>query len=673
MVDKLVLGQAPGQEHSGRESELYSYTPLNKRQIRVLELSPGSRETDQLRGKLLVKHLEELPPCRKPFSSDVAELIDLTKHVCFEAISYVWGEASFTECLVTPGGFIRITPSLASILRRVRHHEESRLYWVDGLCINQNDISEKEIQVPLMGVIYASAVRVLCDVCDENENINRLLDAMQRYWKKNIRRGFELAQGRSMILSKETTAAIMGVRLPTQEEADEIEGFEAENWTEEFLEFICLPWFHRLWILQEFVLGRDVTIIFGRRHLPWGELWAGTAAGYSGSSLPWDSMELAKPENVTKLTSLSSICFIRSCRVIDPNTTHGRDFINATRVLIGGAELSQTQLPMSLMAGCFKECTVPRDRYFAILGLVDEASDGKIHDLQVDYTSPISDITMRFWKHALQLSSGGELVLLAGMAGRSDGYPSWLRDITVRSPLGSVWQSGPLSNAWHKAGGDLDSWSARFDNKDPDQMIVQGFFVDTIAEVSSMKPNEVFEMEDMIIWFAKAIDFFTSGHETDMQYSWTGENVQDAAMKTVFDISSQEAHGDSFASICQLGQSLLSIVASHPDKGQDMMEAIIDEAENKMDILTELLTQIFSTSGLRVCKTEKGMFAMLPKEVCAGDSVWALQGCRLPAILRSSPAVSESYDVVGFGYVYGIMNEEVMQVPGFEWVDVCLR
>ncbi|WXC50493.1 hypothetical protein QX201_010161 [Fusarium graminearum] len=263
---------------------------------------------------------------------------------------------AFTECLVTPGGFIRITPSLASILRRVRHHEESRLYWVDGLCINQNDISEKEIQVPLMRVIYASAVRVLCDVCDENENINRLLDAMQRHWKKNIRRGFELAQGRSMILSKETTAAIMGVRLPTQEEADEIEGFETENWTEEFLEFIRLPWFHRLWILQEFVLGRDVTMIFGRRHLPWGELWAGTAAGYSGSSLPWDSIELAKPENVTKLTSLSSICFIRSCRVIDPNTTHGRDFINATRVLIGGAELSQTQLPMSLMAGCFKEC-----------------------------------------------------------------------------------------------------------------------------------------------------------------------------------------------------------------------------------------------------------------------------------------------------------------------------
>ncbi|KAM0300716.1 hypothetical protein ACHAPM_006002 [Fusarium culmorum] len=672
MVDESVSPSAPSQESSGDESALYTYIPLNKKQIRVLELSPASRERDQLRGKLLVKHLEELPPCRKPFSSDVAEPIDPTKHVCFKAISYVWGEASFTESLVTPSGFIRITPSLASILRRIRHHEESSLYWADGLCINQNDIYEKEIQVPLMGVIYASAVRVLCDVCDENENINRLLDAMERHWKKNIRRGFELAQGRSMTLSKETTAAIMGVRLPTQEEADEIQGFETEDWAEEFLEFISLPWFHRLWILQEFVLGRDVTMIFGRRLLPWGELWAGTA-GYPGSSLPWDSTELAKPENVTRLISLNSICFIRSCRIIDPNTVHGRDFMKATRVLIGGAGLSQTQLPMSLMAGCFKGCTVPRDRYFAILGLVEEASDGKIHDLQVDYTSPIRDITMRFWKHALQLSSGGELVLLAGMAGRSDGYPSWLRDITVPSPLGSVWQLGPLSKAWHKAGGDLDSWSARFDNNDPDQMIIQGCFVDTIVEVSSMKPTAVLEMEGMILWFAKAMSFFTSGHETDMQYSWTGEHVQDAAMKTVFDISSQEAHGDSFASICQLGQSLLSIIASHPNKGQDMMEAIIDEAEDKMDILTELLTQIFSTSGLRVCKTEKGMFATLPKEVCAGDFVWALKGCRLPAILRPSPAVSGSFEVVGFGYVYGIMNEEVMQMPGFEWSDVCLR
>ncbi|GKU04901.1 unnamed protein product [Fusarium langsethiae] len=545
MVTGSLPGPVSGQGNSEHGSEPYTYTPLSKGQIRVLELSPASKETDQLRGRLLVKDLEELPPRRKPFSSDAAEPIDPAKHVCFEAISYVWGQASFEEFLVTPGGFIRITPSLSSILRRLRHVEETRLYWADGVCINQNDICEKEIQVPLMGVIYGSA----------------------RYWKKNIRRGFQLNQGLSMTLSKETTVAIMGVCLPTQEEADEIEDLEAGEFAKGYLQFLSSPWFHRLWIFQEFVLGRDVSMIFGRRHLSWGELYASTVC-YLGADLPWESVELVKPENSAKLTSLNSICFIRACRVIDPDTAHGREFMKATRVLMGCAELSQAQFPMSLMAGCFKHCSIPRDRYFAILGLVDEASDGEAHKLQVDYTSPIRDITMRFWKQALKLSSGGELILIAGLAGQSEGYPSWLRDITVPNPLGCVWQLGPLGNAWHKAGGDLGTWSATFSNDDPDQMAVQGVFVDTISEVSSMEPGDFFGLEAMVTWFVKAMTFFTSGSGTDTKYPLTGETIQNAAMKTLCDFNQQDGRSDTFTSINQLGQSLLSIVASSPDKGE---------------------------------------------------------------------------------------------------------
>ncbi|OBS22667.1 hypothetical protein FPOA_08999 [Fusarium poae] len=671
MVSKSLSSQVPGQGNSGHVSEPYIYTPLSKGQIRVLELSPASEETDQLRGNLLVKGLDELPPRRKPFSSNVAELIDPTKHVCFEAISYVWGEASFTESLVTPDGLIRITPSLVSILRRLRHNEEPRLYWADGLCINQKDISEKEIQVPLMGVIYSSAVRVLCDICEENEEINPLLDVMQRYWKKNIRRGFELNRGHSMTLSKETTAAVMGVQLPSEEEAEKIEDFETGDWAEWFTKFISSPWFHRLWIFQEFVLGRDVILIFGHRHVPWGELYASTIP-YPGAGVPWDSMEMIKPENMTKLTSLNSMFLIRAYRVIDPDTVHGREFLKVMSVLMGRADMRQAQFPMFLLAGCFKQCTIPSDRYFAILGLLNEASDGKAHELHVDYTSPIRDITMRFWKRALQLSSGGELFLIAGLAGRTEGYPSWLRDLTVPNPLDSVWQLGPQANPWHKTGGNLSTWSVTFSNDDPDQMITQGFLADNIAEVSSMKPDEVFELEAMMIWFEKAIRFFTSGRQTDMQYSFTGEPIQDAAIKTLCDFNEQDGRDDTFTAIHELGQSILSIFASYPGKGEDMMEALGDALGDSEVVLTELFTQVFSTRGLRLCKTDKGMFAMLPDEVRAGDSVWALQGCRLPAILRPSLTFAGSFELVGFGHVYGIMNGEVMKTPGFQWMEVSL-
>ncbi|XEV07151.1 hypothetical protein FSHL1_012438 [Fusarium sambucinum] len=664
-----------GQGNSEHGLEPCTYIPLSKGQIRVLELSPANQETDQLRGNLRVKSLDELPPRRKHFSSDVTEPIDPSKHFCFEAISYVWGEASFTQILVTSKGFIRITPSLASILRRLRHREEPRFYWADGICINQNDISEKEIQIPLMGVIYGSAVCVLCDICEENEDL--FLDPMRRYWKKNIRRGFKLNQGHSMTLSKETTAAIMGVQLPTQEESDEIEAFKTGEWTEWFIKFISSPWFHRLWIFQEFVLGRDVTMIFGHRHVPWGELYA-SIVPYPGAGIPWDSMEIIKPENMTKLTSLNSMFLIRAYRVIDPNTAHGREFMKVASILLGHADMSQGQFPMFLVAGCFKQCTIPRDRYFAILGLVDEVSDGKAHELHVDYTSPIRDIAIRFWKRALQLHSGGELVLIAGLAGRSEGYPSWLRDLAVPNPLNSVWQFGPQSNPWHKAGGDLNTWSATFNNDDPDQMITKGFMVDSIAEVSSIKQVEVIELEAIIIWFEQAITFFTSGHQTngsdtDIQYSFTGEPTQDAAIKTVCDFNAQDGRGDTFAAIQQLGQSILSTFASYPDRNEDKMKALGDVIGDDEAVFKELFTQVYSMRGLRLFKSEKGMFAMLPKEVRKGDSVWVLKGCRLPAILRPSLAFAGSFELVGWGHVYGIMNGEAMQMPVFHWGEVSLR
>jgi hypothetical protein len=31
------------------------------------------------------------------------------------------------------------------------------------------------------------------------------------------------------------------------------------------------------------------------------------------------------------------------------------------------------------------------------------------------------------------------------------------------------------------------------------------------------------------------------------------------------------------------------------------------------------------------------------------------------------------FEVVGFGYLHGLMNGEVIQMPGFQWKEVSLR
>ncbi|KIL84055.1 hypothetical protein FAVG1_12752 [Fusarium avenaceum] len=606
-----------GKADSRQEANPYTYTPVTEREIRVLKLDPASRELDPLQGEILVKSLSDLPPSQKPFSPVLTESIDPARYVCFEAISYVWGQASFTERLVTPKGFIRLTASLASILRRLRDHSQPRVYWADGVCINQDNQAEKEIQVPLMGVIYSSATSVLCDICEGNK-FDSLLSVMERYWKRNIRKGLDLSYGSSTAFSKEASAKIMGVSLPTEEEANAVEAVEVGDWSKIFLDLISSPWFHRLWIIQEFVLGREVSMIFRSRRIPWGEFWAGIVS-YKGVDSPVDGMEFGKPENSNLVRSFNSMCFLRICRLIDPNSSYGREFSKIFRNTMGGVGLSESLLPMALMIGCHKACTVPLDRYFGVLGIVDEESNGKSHGLRVDYTAPMRDITILFWKHALQRKSGGELILMAGIPGQTIGYPSWLRDTSVPNSLGRVWQMGPLGTIWHHAGGDPSTWSVTFSADSPDRMVVQGYLVDHIVKVSAFEPDELFEQEAMTIWLEEAVAFLTCQSQTEecnpgARYPFTGERMHDAAIKAVCDYNMQDTtspYDKRFDAIIDLGLSLVAIAAAYPTKGRDMMRKIHTVFKDDTDVFKELFLRVFRMRGLYCCKTDREDVACL--------------------------------------------------------------
>ena len=64
---------------------------------------------------------------------------------------------------------------------------------------------------------------------------------------------------------------------------------------------------------------------------------------------------------------------------------------------------------------------------------------------------------------------------------------------------------------------------------------------------------------------------------------------------------------------------------------------------------------------------------MLRPEVEIGDSIWVLKGCGLPVVLRPNVLHPGSFKFVGGGYVYGIMNGEMLGKDGFTWHIVSLR
>jgi hypothetical protein len=68
-----------------------------------------------------------------------------------------------------------IGPNLETALRHIRHHEEDRIFWIDAICINQNDEKERSDQVQLMRQIFSSARTVVAWLGEgDDESYNAL-------------------------------------------------------------------------------------------------------------------------------------------------------------------------------------------------------------------------------------------------------------------------------------------------------------------------------------------------------------------------------------------------------------------------------------------------------------------------------------------------------------------
>ena len=121
----------------------YTYTPLkHSDSIRVLELMPGHE------GSPLSCRLTDVRKAETP---------------SYEALSYAWGEPIFPRSIreTTSDAVIRITENLYEALQVLRSEDAFRFLWIDALCINQLDLSEKGHQVAFMGSVFRDASRVV--------------------------------------------------------------------------------------------------------------------------------------------------------------------------------------------------------------------------------------------------------------------------------------------------------------------------------------------------------------------------------------------------------------------------------------------------------------------------------------------------------------------------------
>ncbi|KAI4705302.1 hypothetical protein J4E81_000182 [Alternaria sp. BMP 2799] len=76
----------------------------------------------------------------------------------YDAVSYVWGAAEASVNVPCNEKNLAVTPTVFEMLQYL---DPNRSYWLDSICINQQDSEEKAVQIPLMHRIYSLAAFVV--------------------------------------------------------------------------------------------------------------------------------------------------------------------------------------------------------------------------------------------------------------------------------------------------------------------------------------------------------------------------------------------------------------------------------------------------------------------------------------------------------------------------------
>ncbi len=129
------------------------YTPLafHAFEFRLLEILTDKAETSNSTVRCKISH---------------SNLIDPPE---YRALSYCWGDPLVTRPIIVNGETRQVTTNLEEALQAVKA-QGFRKIWVDALCINQDDLLERGLQVTRMGLIYFKARQVIAWLGVEAEN-----------------------------------------------------------------------------------------------------------------------------------------------------------------------------------------------------------------------------------------------------------------------------------------------------------------------------------------------------------------------------------------------------------------------------------------------------------------------------------------------------------------------
>lgn len=160
----------------------------------------------------------------------------------YDALSYTWGSPDKPHKLRIGNSNLPIGENLRAALLMLRDPYWHRSIWVDAVCINQDDVKERNHQVHIMKRIYSKAASVVIWLGPGNLSSQAAIDLII---KRNWPDGYDDSMKRKELLeNKDQSLRRLSAIFKRR-------------------------WWKRIWIVQEVVAARELVILCGKDILPW--------------------------------------------------------------------------------------------------------------------------------------------------------------------------------------------------------------------------------------------------------------------------------------------------------------------------------------------------------------------------------------------------------------------
>ncbi|OAL51769.1 hypothetical protein IQ07DRAFT_586122 [Pyrenochaeta sp. DS3sAY3a] len=682
----------------------YKYDPLvGDHDIRLLKVDENPGSINRLSGTLVHHSLDEFASESPSFS--------------YHAISYAWGDPTSTDRLwLSHSGYLEINASAAYVLR---HVTTEKLIWIDSVCINQNDTSEKSTQLRYMWGIYKFAEEVLAWPGGAEDGgdlaMELLFDISFALITKEITgrtpvylptSSVEFLPGNSVEFLPGTNTTLWKKSRPPLPRDFQL---DRERWGA-LARFLNRSWWNRAWVIQEIVAAGKLTICVGagsskrRKGVISWKLFNDNVCGYT---LEWRHLvdtvkhlecyhflyllELAEEGAPCDLAIVpAAITCIQRVNALKPARDDQRPDFQDNLLLTKGAE-----------------ATNPKDKVFAI-GSMSYGSLTK--ELYPHYELPVEDVYINATKHLLIRDQYLMTLHMAGIGWRRklETLPSWVPDFSTTRRSGTrrgddFVLGGIASNAGFAA--LSDRWwrdrAAQVKDVKSRQHVhsiqILGLIIDDIEVVcrglsatrsirKSMNSENWIDRKVIRSWLdmvssqvcpdSSPLKQYLSKDKSKPNRSYNKHPLSPAPLSDDNALASVLIMGSSYDGK-QMGWDMHTPLAS-------MYQAFILcvkmgvrpcdlQAEpvvaNGLNAYIDSLDRVPNWTVFRTSSGYIGRGAPLVKK---GDKVCCFEGARTPFVIRKAVVPWSSYHLVGECYVEGLMSREAERMSVWKWRFISL-